>query len=677
MAVGAFNIIERSNPVAKLIAARSYEGQRGQPPDADTDAKINALDMNTWVHVAAHTIGKNLSAAPLLVEQRITVDGKLEWQPQESGPLAELLASPNPQEPQGILVWKTVLALETAGNAYWAKDAGGKELWFLHPSWVTIVSDPVEGVIGYIVKRNGKEVAFEKDEIIHFPMPGIREDYYGSSPTQVNKLPILTEHYADQDIKDYYKNGAIPTGALSTDQGGDEKIASATRKEWEKIHKGVGNKHKIAVLFNGLKFDSITPPIKELVVPELSKKTREQILAPYGLPPVFAGIFDQANYANSKEQVKMFWQNVVLPIQRIIAEILNLQLAPQYGDNLRVRFDTSQIEALQEDQNEKATRSVQLYTGGITTLNESRILMGLEAVGDGDAFRTSLLAGMFESADDETEDDPDSKRVRVYRAKSPGDAARILHDKFLTVKEKKFAKVMSRYFDGQLDRLLANINEVTGNGKALASLRWMLTRDDEPSPGDVAALFDMEIEGLALRSATAPLMISTILEAGEMAIDQYGLGIAFDVDNPQVIALIESLGNRIGGINNKTFRTVKSIIKNAYDSGAGVGEIEKQLREQFSMFSRSRSKVIARTEMNGVVNGGSHAAYEQSGVEKKGWLSTFDSETRDAHVHADGEVVRIGEPFIMTGEPLRFPGDPSGSPYNTINCRCTTEPKID
>lgn len=54
------------------------------------------------------------------------------------------------------------------------------------------------------------------------------------------------------------------------------------------------------------------------------------------------------------------------------------------------------------------------------------------------------------------------------------------------------------------------------------------------------------------------------------------------------------------------------------------------------------------------------------------WLSTIDPRTRPSHVLADGQRQPMGLPFIVGGFPLMFPGDPSGPPQETIQCRCTT-----
>jgi len=59
---------------------------------------------------------------------------------------------------------------------------------------------------------------------------------------------------------------------------------------------------------------------------------------------------------------------------------------------------------------------------------------------------------------------------------------------------------------------------------------------------------------------------------------------------------------------------------------------------------------------------------------KREWVSSSDDRTRDTpdadHVAADGQVVGMREPFIVSGEELMFPGDPSGSASNTVMCRC-------
>lgn len=55
------------------------------------------------------------------------------------------------------------------------------------------------------------------------------------------------------------------------------------------------------------------------------------------------------------------------------------------------------------------------------------------------------------------------------------------------------------------------------------------------------------------------------------------------------------------------------------------------------------------------------------------WMAVMDDVTREAHADADGQTVDAGESFDVGGESLMYPGDPSGSDENIINCRCALE----
>lgn len=53
----------------------------------------------------------------------------------------------------------------------------------------------------------------------------------------------------------------------------------------------------------------------------------------------------------------------------------------------------------------------------------------------------------------------------------------------------------------------------------------------------------------------------------------------------------------------------------------------------------------------------------------KQWDATLDGRTRDSHRRVDGEIRELDEKF---SNGLMFPGDPSGSAAEVVNCRCTS-----
>jgi uncharacterized protein with gpF-like domain len=87
--------------------------------------------------------------------------------------------------------------------------------------------------------------------------------------------------------------------------------------------------------------------------------------------------------------------------------------------------------------------------------------------------------------------------------------------------------------------------------------------------------------------------------------------------------------------------------------------------------------MIARTETIRSSNAGSQELFGEWGVTRKEWLSTFDNRARDDHMAANEQTVGINEPFQVGDDWLMYPGDPAGSPEQTINCRCIVLPVLD
>jgi uncharacterized protein with gpF-like domain len=62
---------------------------------------------------------------------------------------------------------------------------------------------------------------------------------------------------------------------------------------------------------------------------------------------------------------------------------------------------------------------------------------------------------------------------------------------------------------------------------------------------------------------------------------------------------------------------------------------------------------------------------------KKKWLATIDLRVRASHLAANGQIREQDEPFLVAGEELMYPRDPSGSAGETINCRCVSSPVVE
>jgi hypothetical protein len=139
---------------------------------------------------------------------------------------------------------------------------------------------------------------------------------------------------------------------------------------------------------------------------------------------------------------------------------------------------------------------------------------------------------------------------------------------------------------------------------------------------------------------------------------------------------------------------ISGVLTTAAAEGWSVPQTESALQDMFTQWSTGdakpaedsyfalqrlpnwRAELIARTEMIRASNAAAWGLYRSWGVTEKEWLATMDDRTRETHAMASGQVVGIDETFNVGGEDLRYPGDPRGSPGNTISCRCTVLPRI-
>lgn len=128
---------------------------------------------------------------------------------------------------------------------------------------------------------------------------------------------------------------------------------------------------------------------------------------------------------------------------------------------------------------------------------------------------------------------------------------------------------------------------------------------------------------------------------------------------------------RITEITATTGNDIRRIVANAREEGLSERETAKLIQEIAPIKSASRAQTIARTEAHGSSQGISLSVANETDIPmKKVWLTNISDRTREEHIDVDGQTRPLNQTFNVGGEALEYPGDPSGSAENTINCRC-------
>lgn len=122
-------------------------------------------------------------------------------------------------------------------------------------------------------------------------------------------------------------------------------------------------------------------------------------------------------------------------------------------------------------------------------------------------------------------------------------------------------------------------------------------------------------------------------------------------------------------------RQITAQVTSGILQGESIKHLADRLQKNIPDMNRDSAIRAARTAVTGAQNAGRQDSYDAAvkmGIDlAKRWVATLDGRTRHDHAVADGQVVSEDEPFEVGGEKLMYPGDPSGSPWNVYNCRCT------
>lgn len=173
-----------------------------------------------------------------------------------------------------------------------------------------------------------------------------------------------------------------------------------------------------------------------------------------------------------------------------------------------------------------------------------------------------------------------------------------------------------------------------------------------------------------------------ILRFNEMIIrDSAGFMFQFvGQKNQQLEFLLNFIRPELRRYGDRTAAVIEGYLRDRIAKELASGKTQKEVRESIARILKSRgyARRIAHTEAHTALERGMWEAANSLGARMtKEWISREDILVRPAHAAAHGQVVFINEPFRVGGEALMYPGDPIASARNRVNCRCTSNYRLD
>lgn len=648
---------------------------------------VTAYSAHTWVYACVSKIAQNLAGVELKAYRK---DAKGKWVEFTKHPLLPLLARPNPYMSGYDLRELRAMSVELTGNSYWALEKLGtdsvKEIWPLPTELVEVRTSAQRLVEAYILKVNGKEIVYAPNEIIHFKTANPLSMLYGQGSLTAAKLPLIQDFYAQTWNKYFFQNSARPDAVLETKEVLDPPQRQRLKEAWRTMHQGASNRGKTAILENGITYKEINRTHEEMGFVELRKFSREEILAAFGVPPVVVGVFEYANYANSKEQIGLFWKQTLIPKLHSAASTLDLKSAQIFFDPITsFQADLSAVEALRVDEAARAA-TAKLYVDMGVPVNQviAKLDLPFDPVKGGDEPR-QLGAGF--GTPDALSQNGEGKHATLIDVKAlpsrTKDAGRDNEwkkfDAVLRDLEGPFESTMRGFFKGQKARVLKALND--NAAKVIASVKAYAAK---ATPQDITGVFDIDLEEELMAKVTGKHIRRAYEGNARRTAQQINPSVRFDMDDPLAVAFLENKVLKLvrqankytqESISEAVVEAVHEAVLQGFDAAETIAQIVDRIDEVFKFALDHRAERIARTEVISASNAGNLEAMRQLGAEEKEWLSSRDANVRDTHKELDGDHVALNESFMSSsGVSLDFPGDPNADPAEIINCRCNVRP---
>ena len=314
-------------------------------------------------------------------------------------PLSLLLAHPNPVQSSFELLEELVTHLYVAGNAYLHKVRSGArrvvQLELLRPDRTRIVPGAQGSIQAYRYYLPSDAVGqpVPTEDVVHLKLPNPLDDYYGLSPISVlARLGDLDQQAVDF-LRSVFLNRGMPAGVLKIQARVEKAERERIKLLWQEEYSGTRGWNRLAVLDGGAEYQDIGQKLNELNLDGILSQTETRCCAMFGVPPIIVGMLsglERATYSNYNAALRSFWIETLMPLYRRLGAKLTMGLASDFGGHLTIRFDVSQVPALQEDQDSVRRLALDGWWRGMLTRNESRALVKQPPVPDGDVFNATI-----------------------------------------------------------------------------------------------------------------------------------------------------------------------------------------------------------------------------------------------------------------------------------------------
>jgi HK97 family phage portal protein len=210
-----------------------------------------------------------------------------------------------------LMMWRAVLL----GNAYAfivrRGDGAPQEL-------IPLSSDPADtfpvranGVLHYVTRVGGMERKLRREDVLH--LRGIGDDLCGWSLVDKAKNSLGLGMAAQKHTSKFFSNGARPSTILEHPGKLSPEASKALREGWDRMHRGLDNSHKTAVLQEGMKAHVLTMSAKDMQWLETREFGIRDVANWLGVPPHKLGDTTRTSFSSLEQENQSYLDEALDP----------------------------------------------------------------------------------------------------------------------------------------------------------------------------------------------------------------------------------------------------------------------------------------------------------------------------------------------------------------------------
>lgn len=378
----------------------------------ETQAGITVNTTKALTHSAVWACvrlrAESLASLPLKLYRRQNDGGKVE---ERNGGLWRLLHD-KPNANMNSFEFRCFMqaCLDLWGNAYAIKHWQGGNLISLEPVTPSRVQIQRDGSrVQYEIRLSDPErkVTLNAENVLHIRnTPNLSDDGLSGMSVIAQHRETFGGALARREYGNrFFGNGASPGGILKYPGSLTAEQKSEMRRSWESLHQGTENSSKLAVLDQGLEYQSVHIPNEDSQWLESQSFDIADIARIFNVPSPLINDHQHSTFSNVEQLTLNFRVHTLHPLCRLWTAALNDQclVTPQQRNTLF--FEHVIEDLLSADLEAKSAFLKEMFFNGFMSRNEIRGKLNLNPVEGGDRFY--LQSAMAPIGDDGSLDMPE------------------------------------------------------------------------------------------------------------------------------------------------------------------------------------------------------------------------------------------------------------------------------